>query len=777
MGPAAAPVQKPEAEKSPAIPAAAQSASAETKTTRAPDDRDDSEDGDRGYKSLHPEVKPHAFVIMPFGKKKGADDHPYDFNAIYRHLIKPAIEEAGFEPFRADEATESGDILTDMFQELLLADMCVCDLSIDNANAFYELGIRHALRKRGVVHIQAGRAYMPFDIFNVRTLPYHVTSEGVPDPAYLKNDIKAVARLIRDTWKSDRDMIHSPIYNLLDGLPEPDRKSLRTPLATGFWREYEEWKDRVTVAQRNKHIGDILLLTEEIKNPFIREDAVAEVGSALAKLGRYELALNQYSEGIHVNPANLEFRREEAFHLNRVGRVNEAIVRLENILRDFPEDNKSTAYLGRIYKDMWTDSWNKVQDKNKRLRQAFNTYHWLIQSIDIYMKGFQADLREYYPGINAFTLSTIAIHLADKFDSKKTPDPDITRIRLALPGLRSALQFCLESKLSIEQDKADYWALVSLAELRLFTSDDVAEAVRSYRKALTILRRDLFSLRSSLQQLETIRSLGIRVEYVTACIKLIKEEIRHASIGDTGNASFAENRPGNKPADGRALVFTGYMVNHPGKDKRFFPADKQSEIKNEICKRIEKFKPTPRDRAFLAGLSAGSEIIFAEACVEAGMKVKVFMPHSESKYARLFVVPAGQEWQDRYYAIRGNSLVDEIYQGEHLGPLKEGDDTYERNGRWVIYSALGRVGIENMRLMAFASEFIGETKDRDILQARYMIELMRNLGGRVEELINPSKYIYNIINSALESLIEQGDAKAAKKAGAGRRAVKTAKAL
>ena len=82
----------------------------------------------------------------------------YDFNAIYSQLIKPALEMAGFEPFRADEETASGDILTDIFQELLLADM-----SIDNANVFYELGIRHALRKRGIVHIQAGRAYMPFD--------------------------------------------------------------------------------------------------------------------------------------------------------------------------------------------------------------------------------------------------------------------------------------------------------------------------------------------------------------------------------------------------------------------------------------------------------------------------------------------------------------------------------------------------------------------------------------------------------------------------------------
>ncbi|MEN9564446.1 MAG: hypothetical protein RIR73_2690 [Chloroflexota bacterium] len=723
---------------------------------RQSDDKDDDLDFvGKEHKYLRTEIRPHAFVVMPFGKKKGINDQPFDFNAIYKQLIKPAIEAAGFEPFRADEETSSGDILTDMFQELLLADMVVCDLSIDNANAFYELGIRHALRKRGVVHIQAGRAYMPFDIFNVRTLPYHITPEGLPDPEHIRNDIKAIARLIKDTGASDREMVHSPIYNLLTGLNEPNRKDLQTHLATGFWREYEEWKDKVTVAQRDKHIGDILLLTEEIKNPLLREEAIANVGNALAKLGRNELALKQYREGIEVNPANVEFRREEAFHLNRVGRVNEAIVKLEGILTDYPNDTKSISYLGRIYKEMWTSSWDKIPEKNKRLKQAFNTYHWLIQSIDIYLKGFQVDLREYYPGINALTLSMLAVYLADRYDSKKTPDPDITRIRNLIPGLRDTLRFTLEGRISLEQEKTDYWTLASLAELRLLTSNDLAEVVRTYRKAVAALRRDVFSLRSSLQQLETIYSLGIRTEYVSACIELVKEEIRHASTGDAAAAEVTTTRNGRTKASGaRGLIFTGYMVDFPGKDKKAFPPEREAEIRQEIRKRVEKFKPQAQDRAFVAGLSAGSEIIFAEVCAEAGVKVKAFLPYTESTYIRRFVAPGGEAWVDRFYKLRNNSFIDEIYQSEHLGQPKEGDNLFERNGRWAIYSALGRVGIENTRMIAMANEFVGDTKDRDVLLTSYMIDMMRNVGGVVEEFINPSKYIHNMIDSALEQLIQ-----------------------
>ena len=79
----------------------------------------------------------HAFVAMPFGIKEDID-----FNAVFRDLIKPALEGAGFEVFRADEEMRAGNIRTDMFQELLLADLVVADLSIDNPNVWYELGVR-----------------------------------------------------------------------------------------------------------------------------------------------------------------------------------------------------------------------------------------------------------------------------------------------------------------------------------------------------------------------------------------------------------------------------------------------------------------------------------------------------------------------------------------------------------------------------------------------------------------------------------------------------------
>jgi len=684
-------------------------------------------------KPLRPEIRPHAFVVMPFGKKKGGDGSLYDFNAIYRELIKPALIVAGFDPFRADEETSSGDILTDMFQELLLADLCLCDLSIDNANAYYELGIRHAFRKRGVVHIQAGRAYMPFDIFNVRTLPYHVTPEGVPDPAYLEKDRAALERMCIDTWKSDRDAIHSPIFNLLTGLNEPERRALRTPLATGFWREYNEWKQRVTIAERNHRVGDILLLTEEISNPMIKEEAVGEAGQAMQNMGRNELALQQYRKGLEVNPRNLSFRRQEAIFLNRTGQMEESIVKLESFLADYPADVEAISSLARIYKDMWNDSWRWIKDKDRRMRTAYESYHWLIKAFNTYLKGYRYDLNTTYPGVNALTLGTLLIDLAERYEDKQDPDPEIAQISETMPELRNTLLFALDT--ISKNERADYWTLVSLAELHVMTSDRIQKVMRAYRKALTAGRRNLWFIQSSLAQLEMLQSLNMREEYVTAGLKVLQDEL-HRQRKEDDEAVTTGQKPAKKE-EGNVYVFTGYMINNPQKKDNHFPPEQEQDIRHVIGKILDKFQAGPNDLAVTTGMDAGSELLFVENCLERGMRVHAYFPSPESQYVRDFVAPCGDKWTERFYKNRNHPLCEEFYQADRVGAPREGDDVYERNNRWAAYSALER-GIDKMRLIAFWDGKAEASLDLDARLVKHMVDLVRDMGGQIEH-INPAK--------------------------------------
>jgi tetratricopeptide (TPR) repeat protein len=683
---------------------------------------------------LRPQTRPHAFVVMPFGKKKGSDGSPYDFNIIYKDLIKPALEMAGFEPFRADEETSSGDILTDMFQELLLADLVLCDLSIDNANAFYELGIRHAFRKRGVVHIQAGRAYMPFDIISVRTLPYHTTPEGIPDAEFVEKDKQAIARLAHDTWASDPDRVHSPIFNLLTGLKEPDRNELRTPLATGFWREYKEWKQRVTIAKREFRIGDILLLTEEISNPLIKEEAIDEAGRALQDMGRNELALQQYQKGLEINQRNSKFRRQEAIFLNRLGKVEEAIVKLENILGDFPSDIEAIGALGKIYKDMWMNSWKWISNKEKRLQTAYESYHWLVKAFNTYLKGYRYDLNNTYPGVNALTMGTLLISLADQFEDKKDRDPDIAEVRELMPELRDTLLFALETQ--SKDETADYWTLVSLAELQVMTAVQIQAVTRAYRKALIAARRNLFSVQSSLDQLKMLESLHMRAEFVSAGIGVLQDELNRLRA-EEGGAKENGHKSEKKQEAGNVFLFTGYMVSNPQKEGDEFPPERERDVRSAITKALDKYNANSNDLAVATGMDAGSEMLFVECCLERGMTVNSYFPLREADYIRDFVSPAGDQWTDRFYKNRNHPLCIEFYQPDHIGLPRKADNVHERNNRWTIYSSLSR-GMDKLRLIAFWDGKSEPSKDLDARLVKHMVDIAREMGVQIEH-INSTK--------------------------------------
>lgn len=116
---------------------------------------------------------PLCFVLMPFGRKPSAAGLLIDFDAVYAELIAPAIAAAQLEPLRADEELVGGIIHKPMFERLILCEYAVADLTTANANVFYELGIRHAVKSASTALIFAdGVGPMPFDVALLRGMPY-----------------------------------------------------------------------------------------------------------------------------------------------------------------------------------------------------------------------------------------------------------------------------------------------------------------------------------------------------------------------------------------------------------------------------------------------------------------------------------------------------------------------------------------------------------------------------------------------------------------------------
>ncbi|OQX60817.1 MAG: hypothetical protein B5M51_09870 [Anaerolinea sp. 4484_236] len=290
-------------------------------------------------------------------------------------------------------------------------------------------------------------------------------------------------------------------------------------------------------------------------------------------------------------------RRQEAYHLNRLGKVDEAIVKLENMLQDNPSDTEAISYLGRIYKDTWTETWENIEDKEKRFQEAFDASHWLIKSIQTYLLD----------------------HLAERYD--EGDDLDVQEIRDILPNLKGALELTLENL--AQDDASDYWTLASLAELRIMVAEDPKEAKRAYKKALTSARKNTFYLQSSIDQLQILNLLDLRPEFVDAGVQVLKDEIRRIRKEEPEEDELEEK----ETEPGRVYLFTGHKIDTQN-EKRFLP-EMEEEVRKRINKALDKYQAGENDLAFTSGAACGGDIIFIEACLNRGMTVEVHLPLSE----------------------------------------------------------------------------------------------------------------------------------------------------
>ena len=174
-------------------------------------------------------AKKKCFVVMGFGTKTDFQQQKtYDLDKSYRIIIKKAVEEAGLECIRADDIIHAGIIDKPMYELLLGADVVVADLSTTNANAIYELGVRHALRPHTTIVIAEKNFKFPFDIGHLLVRPYTHLGEGIDaeDAEKAREELKkAILELVE---KKEAD---SPVYVFLPTLCEPSLSEVKEALS------------------------------------------------------------------------------------------------------------------------------------------------------------------------------------------------------------------------------------------------------------------------------------------------------------------------------------------------------------------------------------------------------------------------------------------------------------------------------------------------------------------------------------------------------------------
>src|SRR6201997_1891332 len=113
----------------------------------------------------------YAFIVRPFGTQQ-----EINFDRVEAELIGKALDALQISGRTTGEITRQGNIRSDMFQRLLIADLVVADVSIHNANVFYELGIRHALRGKRTFLLRSDQDAYPFDLQTDRYFTYRQDS-------------------------------------------------------------------------------------------------------------------------------------------------------------------------------------------------------------------------------------------------------------------------------------------------------------------------------------------------------------------------------------------------------------------------------------------------------------------------------------------------------------------------------------------------------------------------------------------------------------------------
>ena len=188
-----------------------------------------------------------CFVDMPFGQKPDLKSGVVvDFDQIYREAIKPAIEECGLEPSVGMTSNTGGIIHSAMFARLLLAEFVVADLTLANANVFYELGIRHAAKPFTTVPIFANVGALPFDVALVRAVGYQLENGKLTETAAQKLKTELAKRLraaIDDVATND-----SPLFQLFQNFPGIDLPDDVAETFKDRIRRVEEFREILSAA-------------------------------------------------------------------------------------------------------------------------------------------------------------------------------------------------------------------------------------------------------------------------------------------------------------------------------------------------------------------------------------------------------------------------------------------------------------------------------------------------------------------------------------------------
>jgi tetratricopeptide (TPR) repeat protein len=648
-----------------------------------------------------------AFIIRPFGKKKDGKGDEIDFDAVARDLIDPALTAVGAEGRETLDIVQSGNIRTDMFRRLLTADLVVADLSIHNANVFYELGIRHALRDHGTLMLRCDADSFPFDLQTDRYFTYD-KKDPAASVAKLTESLEAINAQIKTNY-SAKD---SPVFTSLPNLAEPD-PSLFNPVPEDFGEE-------VSRAKARGWAGDLTLFSNEVKGFEWEVKGWRVVGKAQFDIKAMMGAKTTWERIRDLEPQDLEANLMLGTIYERLGDLDRSTDALTRALNNnkIKQNDRAEAFslLARNSKTRWRRNWES-RAPSERATEALRSPH-LQESFQNYERAFDEDLNHFYSGLNALAMMKVMIELAKKFPDEwaaQFPSDDeaaqeLKKHEAHATQLVSAVQLSLKanSKRLEREDKKDIWADISAVDLMCITTNAPARVAAAYRR---LALSGGFNVESITKQLAIYRYLGVLDCNLAEVFKVLGEP---PALPEPGAA------PAAKPEHKRVLVFAGHMIDAPDRKEPRFPADKEKVAREKIKEIIVKEMESGAGVSCgYAGAASGGDILFMEVCAELNIPTRLYLAIPPAKYINSSVIKAGGDWLERFWDIHNRheqnkqlrllSEVEEAKSDKDYIPAwlrsKADYGIWQRNNLWLLFNALAEAcdeksGDPNLTLIA-----------------------------------------------------------------------------
>ncbi|MFZ0727603.1 MAG: tetratricopeptide repeat-containing protein [Desulfobacterales bacterium] len=626
----------------------------------------------------------HAFIVRPFGVKNGID-----FDRVERDLIRPALGAPNISGGTTGEFIQQGNIRTDMFEQLLTADLVVADISVHNANVFYELGIRHALRDKRTFLVRAEGDQVPFDLKTDQYLHYDASNPAACFPELTE----ALAATLR-THKQD-----SPVFQLLPGLEAAaPGKFILVPLS---------FREEVRRAEEEKKRGHLQMLAAEADGFAWTTMGLRAVGHAQFRLCDWPGAKATWEAVRKCDDMDVEANILLGTIYQRLGDLVRSDQALERALanRCVSSWNRAEckALMARNAKTRWEADW-RCEDKPDTVRkEAFNSPH-LERSLDLYRQGFAEDRNHFYSGLNALAMATIRIELAkaqpaawsNNFDTEDAAALELQQLKELCVDLAAGVRLAIESRQTVaaREGQNDIWTEISAADLDLLSAVKSSRVGRAYKKALA--GAPDFAAGSVRKQHLLYQHLGVLVENTRAALDSIPVILQ------------GDNTPEESP---HVILFTGHRVDAPDRRQRRFPPDREDQARTMIMKAVSNVKEKTEGKLLgIAGGASGGDILFHEVCGELGIPSRMYLVLSKYRYIAASVADGGPRWVERFKRLCAQNPPEILSDDDKLPcwlRAKKDYSVWQRSNLWMLHGALA-ISNDNLTLIALWNGATGD---------------------------------------------------------------------